>query len=67
MERRSWGRRARRTGQARPSMYFSLVFFPWSALSTLFFSVRRCGKEEKGSPQYNPVWLGTGNGHVIGV
>ena len=37
MERRSWGRRARRTGQARPSMYFSLVFFPWSALSTLFF------------------------------
>ena len=54
MERRSWVRRARRTGQARPRMYFFLVFFSLVLFNNLSFSVRRSGKEEKGLPQYNP-------------
>ena len=46
----SWVRRARRTGQARPRMYFFLCSFPWSSLITFPFQSGGVGRRRKGCP-----------------
>ena len=58
----------RRGGRAGPALgCISLCPFLCFSFSLSFsFLFRRFGEKDKGLPQYDPRWLGTGLGHVAG-